>query len=783
MLFENRMNGRTRVRWWIAGLLPALVLAPAAAAQDAAESEMQEESVDEPAEVFREEVIVTVRKREEQIQDVPLSITVLNAEQVQRAQIETLDDLTLVAPNVNIFQPRSETSGGALFIRGIGQEDTVFTVDSGVGLYLDGIFLPRAQGALLDILDVERIEVLRGPQGTLYGRNTIAGAIHYISRPPTNEQSAEVELTVGNYERNDFKAKLNIPLVRDKLLFRLAAGSFQNEGFEFNEFTGEHTKSRDSLAGRATLAWHAREDLDVIFRGDAVRERSGLHVGSLVRPQTSALDFQGLLAGEMVTFQPPDDPFRVRSLVQNRNDQDTWGLAATVQWSWSDRLLLKSLTSYRDLVRDAREDIDATEARAVDVAINHHHDQASQELQLTYVAGDRWNLVGGLYYFREDDDQLDFTDATAKGFSLNASYAQTTRAYAAYAEANFQLSDRVSLVSGLRFSYEEKEFSRQFEQHRGDPATGDENLWGGFGQPGARPPDFFPGNGFRLTDIRGATESWDALTPRLGIEFQWTGDAMLYASIARGFKSGGFNGRATEASNPAQREPYDPEFAWTYEVGAKTSWRDGRLLVNPTLFYNDYTDLQLASFGSVDTDGDGVDDQFLPLFTNAAEASTEGFELQVNAYPRRDLVLFLGVGYTRSEFTKYVEGGVDVADQREFANAPEWTATFGGSYAFPAGRHSLRIGGDVNYQDGRYLTVSNLPDLFQGDYTLVNAFATLETEGGHWWVTLGSRNLTDERYLTAGVDASSPPFGVVAGYWGDPRTYTLTVGTHFRGGS
>jgi iron complex outermembrane receptor protein len=254
---------------------------------------------------------------------------------------------------------------------------------------------------------------------------------------------------------------------------------------------------------------------------------------------------------------------------------------------------------------------------------------------------------------------------------------------------------------------------------------------------------------------------------------------MLFASIARGFKSGGFNGRASEASNPAQREPYDPEFVWTYEAGARTSWHGGRLLANLTGFYNDYTDLQLASFVGADSDGDGQADTFLPLFTNAGKAVTQGFELELSARPVAGLDLHAAAGYTDAGFEEYIERGIDVSGERELPQAPEWTASLGGAYQHRLGGTALelRIGGDVGYQGARQLTVSNLEDLRQDGYTVVNAYLGLASAGGRWRLTLGGRNLGDERYLISGLDGTPPPFGLVTGFYGDPRTWTLTLST------
>jgi len=724
--------------------------------------------------MLRESIVVTAQIVEENVQEVPISIMALDSDQLNKIQVDRLDDLAAHAVNVNIYAARSSSTNGSVFIRGIGQEDTVFTVDSGVGIYVDDVLLPRSQASLLDIYDIERIEILRGPQGTLYGRNTIGGAIKLISKLPGNELTGGINITTGNYGQLDIEGNFNLPILRDKLMARVSAGTLNNNGFELNTFTGKRTDSKKSLVGRGSLLWVPNKNLNIQLRADWLRERPSIHVGALLRPETTALDFPGLLNGDFVTFPVSDDPFRVRANIEDRLAVDTWGAAGTINWHVSKKLSLKSVTSFRSLTSDTRLDLDATEAQAVDAFALQDHEQASQEIQFTHHASNRWSTVGGFFFFYEYDDQFDGTDATAKGFSLDAVYQQKTFSYALYAQTKYHFGDRLSVTGGFRYTLENKRFGRQAEIHMANPNAADFNLFGGFGSgPGARPPERFPGNGTRLTNIKDAYGEWSAFTPRFGIEYQWSPDDMLYASVARGFKSGGFNGRANEASNPDQRQPYKPEFVWTYELGSKTSWFNQQLFLNLSLFYNNYTDLQLASFSTPDEG-----QTYLPLFTNAGKAVTRGFEFEFSAYPFSGFELYGGVGFTEAEFKEYIERGIDVSKERTLPNAPKWTATCGGSYSIPLhrGKYRLQIGGDINYQGERFLTVSNLPDLLQPDYIVANAFMTFSPLHRHWWITFGCKNLTDERYMISGLDASVPPFNIVTGFFGNPRTWSITFG-------
>jgi iron complex outermembrane receptor protein len=727
-----------------------------------------------------EVIIVTARRRQEDPQKVPVALSVFNGEDLRKAQTDRLEELTLKTPNMNMFQTRSSSSNGAIFIRGFGQEDTVFTVDSGVGLYVDDVFMPRAQAALLNVYDVERIEVLRGPQGTLYGRNTIAGAIKYVTRDPGNDLAATVTTTVGNYKRGDLKASLNLPLLSDRVLTRFSFGTFNHEGFERDILSGRRTRDMDVTAGRASVLVNVSEDLKVSLAGDYYADRSGISVGSLLRPVTTAMDFEGLVAQEQVTIPVSSDPFLVRSNAENLQIVDHWGLVGNVSWDASDMLSLKSVSSYRQLASNARLDFDSTEAHIADVFSIQDHSQWSQEIQANLEV-QPVSLVGGLYYFHEYDNQNDGTDATAKGFSIDSAYDQMTDSVAGYANADYPVLDQLTLNAGVRVTFERKEFSRQSELHPGNPMTGDPNRFGGFdsGPNGNPPQPLFPGNGTRITNIRDVSETWTAVTPRAGVSHTPTEDVLLFASVARGFKSGGFNGRANQAANPDQDQPYAPEYVWTYEAGVKSSWLDRQFLANATGFYNDYTDLQLASFTAVDADGDGVEETYLPQFTNAGRAVTAGFELEVSARPIPGLVVSGGTGFTQAEYKQFVERGVDIAGMRDLPNAPKWTAALTTAYNRPIDAYVMEVGGGVNYQGARYLTVSNLEDLREDGYVLFDAFAAVAAQDYKWRLTLAGKNLGDERYLVSGLDASSPPFGLVTGFYGPPRLWMLTLEARF----
>jgi iron complex outermembrane receptor protein len=721
------------------------------------------------------ETIVTARRVPEEYLKAPISISVLDSRTMARRQMTRLTDLSLQVPNLNIFPQRSSSNIGSLFIRGIGRDDDVFTFGSGVGLYLDDVYLPLAQGSLLDIYDVERVEVLRGPQGTAFGRNTIAGAIRYITRKPGRGLSSNFEIRTGNYDRLDLMAGADIPLVPDWIYSRLSFGSFNHAGYEYNQFTASRTRDQRASAGRLSFLINPDGKVSADLRADVVLDRSGTAIGALLRPQQTAMTFADLLAGRTVTFEPSGDLLSVNGNIINHGRILHWGGAAVVTWKISEHLVAKSISSFRRLESEARRDFDATSARGLDAYILQTHNQFSEDLQVN--ASWRWlNAVAGLNYFYEFDEQNDGTDGTARGFSIDSFYNQRTEGYSGYAQADATAFDRLTFSAGVRLTYERKRFNRMSEQHPANRATGDENLFGGAGSvPGGRPPEpLFPGTGTILTDIRDATGGWFAATPRFSLSYSPLDALALYVSAARGFRSGGFNARANEIANPRQSDPYAPEYVWTYEGGVRWAALERRLLLEGVYFYNDVTDLQLNSFDAIDRDNDGVNETFLPLFTNAGKAVTQGVELSGVLGRIHGFELAATVGYTRARFRELIERGVDVSGQRLLAHVPEWTGSLAMSYRRGLGLHGLQleVGAGVTYLGERFLSVSNLPDLKQEAYVLLNGMVSVEAPNG-WALSLGVKNATDERYLTSGLDASA--LGIVTGFAGDPRVWTVSL--------
>jgi len=729
-------------------ILTLPVLAPAAAlAQDS-----------EPAVGGIEEIVITARRQEESLQTVPVAVTAFGENALQELQAENLSALQGAVPNLNLVQGRGSSSSANVYIRGVGQPDALATFDPAVGIYLGDVFLARIQGALLDVYDTERVEVLRGPQGTLYGKNTIGGAIKLVPKRPTNDLEARAELTIGSYERLDAKAFASGPLVQDQLFFSASALTANRAGFVTDRITGDEYNDKDTLAGRVGVLWTPNADFEVLLDADYTTERPGLALGRAEAPLIQT-DFA---RGAVVLLPAPTGEYDrdgQATTLRNKNDLDSMGVSGTISYNASDTITLKSVTAWRSLDTDSYIDIDASIYELGDVFVGVQQDQTSQEFQLNYT-GDALRGVFGLFYLKENvsSDQIAFADSL---FAFNGAPVTfdrfinddlETTSYAVFGQASYDLTPDLSLTLGLRYTHEEKDYFRQTNTVSTLPAL-------------TLPT-------FAFT----ASESWEDWSPRVGVDYVLSDDVMLYASIAKGFKSGGFNGRA---NNAGSNRPYDPEIVWTYEVGAKTDWYDNRLRLNLAAFYNDYQDFQARVGGETSAD--------FPVL-NAAALTAKGLEVELTALPLPDLTLSANLGYLDAEYDEFIDsrviGGVRTVIDRSGdvpAFSPEWTMRYAASYAIPVGElGEVTVGADANYRSETYLSVDQFAPnpLVQDGYWLFNARIAFTTADEMITVAAGVKNIGDEVYKTDAQEFSNVG-NIKTAYYGDPRTYSLTLGLRF----
>jgi iron complex outermembrane receptor protein len=691
-----------------------------------------------------EEIVVTARRQSESLQRVPIAVSAFTADALNRAQASDLSGLQGAVPNLNIVQGRGSSSSANTFIRGIGQPDALVSFDPGVGIYVDDVFIARIQGALFDLYELERVEVLRGPQGTLYGKNTIGGAIKLITRKPTDEWTARIEATIGNYDRLDFKAGVSGPILGDKLMGSVSLLSASRDGYFRDTRNGQRYNDKDTVAARVSLLARPSDRLEILLAADVNHERPSIAVGEQRSPLTLAF------APSVVVYRPPAGAwdFSGSVSVPDINKLDSRSQTATLSWNASDALTLKSITGYRSLNTNAFIDIDATPLVFGDVRVAVDQNQLSQEFQALWDNGGALKGVAGFYYLRERIDQLQFSfnGDWIPGFGSRATDILRTKSYAGFANASWALGERLSVSGGLRYTKEKKTYRRS-------QTSGSTLL------------PFLP---IATVNLANADE-WGDWSPRASLDYRVSNDILAYASVSRGFKSGGFNGRA---ANQAQFRAYDPEKVWTYEIGLKATALEERLRANAAVFYNDYTDFQASV-------NERLPDNTIQQFVvNAGKLKTQGFEIEISARALPGLDLSASLGYLDAKYKEFFElspAGTRIdLTSNEPAFSPKWTAQLAAYYRFGlSDRLNLTFGGDVTHRSSHFLSVRNTPLLFQKSYEVLNAQVILSDAFDVWRIAAGIKNIEDKRYLVDAQDFAAVG-GSRTGYYGAPRTYSLT---------
>jgi iron complex outermembrane recepter protein len=689
-----------------------------------------------------EPVTVTARKREEALERVPLAVTAIDEAELAAYGVDDLAELDALVPNLTIYAARGASSTVTAYIRGVGQSDPLWGADPGVGIYLDDVYLARAQAALLDLLDVERIEVLRGPQGTLYGKNTIGGAIRYLTRPLAPDPEGRAELVAGDFDRLDVKAVVNAPLGSDALVGRLAVGALNRDGFGTNRTNGAPVSDKEVLVARGALGFRPADSVDVAVSADWLDDQSGVRGGQRLNAFNPF---------DPDRTPPFDDRYDSASGMPNVNDVAMSGASATVQWRPAGAWSLKSVTAWRQGDTETTIDFDQLPDAIADVRGTLDDEQLTQEFQLN-LDGARGDGVFGLYWF----------DGTAGGTVYNAFLGTTftglsgdidTRSLAAYGEGTWRFADDFALTLGARWTQERKRatvLNRAFRD-----ATFDADA---------------------VLATQAAFEDSvevDDVSPRIALDWRASEAWLLYASATRGFKSGGFNIRANVAAVPASARPFEDESVTSYELGAKAAWRDGRVRTGIAAFHQDYRDIQLSVFSAYDSNGDGVDDAFFGDFTNAARGTIDGLEVELSARIGERWLLQGQYAWLDARYDEYVDRGVDVADTKAFTNAPPRSGMVSLEYAWPFARGELAARVSYARQSKVYPTTDLSEDIAQGSYGLLDAGLAWNSPARAWTVTLQGTNVTDTAYRTSGYNV--PVLGVLAGFYGPPRQVALGV--------
>ncbi len=715
-----------------------------------------------------EEIVVTARRRAENLQDVPVAVSAFGEERISSLQADDLSGLQYATPN--FYFDEGDASNAVVYLRGVGQNDSLAFADAGVGVYVDDVFIARSQAAFLELFDVERVEVLRGPQGTLYGRNTIGGAVKFVSRRPTDEVEAYSEVGFGDFDSVVAKGRLSGP-ISEGLVYAKGAFAFsRRDGFNGNLFTGGTDGDVDNLAGRFGLYFTPNENVEIDLTLDVRREKPDTARNPSRTTSVSGIPDPFGAPTALETFSASPDPYQVDVNAGGLSNIDALGLTARISWQANEDWVLESITSRRSFEFELNLDTDGTPLKLLDVYLYQDQSQLSQEFRGTYDAGGPLGFTGGFYYFHDDDltfSGVDNLSASIFGFPVTAfglsiaSLADTdqiTDSSAVFGDFTYELSDRLSVSAGARYTIENKESSRRFENFF-DPSVSVIQ---------SQPP-FLSGVGTPGVAIRGE-EDFEAFTPRVSVSYDVSGDVLLYGSASRGFKSGGFSGRA---NSDFGFQPFKPEFVWSYETGLKTSWNDGRLVANAAYFYNDYTDIQVTSFGADPQTG-----VFVDLFTNAAAATIQGLELEILAVPTDRLTLSASLGLMDAQYDEFdiQVGGVvtDVSD-RDLVNTPEVSGSLAATYDFDLSASlTATLHGDISYRNSYANEVTDSPNLRQDAYWLSNAFVAVKTRDERWEARAGIRNIGDETIRVQGFNISAFP-GVETAFYGAPRIYDFRL--------
>lgn len=706
-----------------------------------------------------EEVVVTARKREETIQETPLSIQAIGRDELQNRSVTSVTDLQTSVPNLSMpgAGAAGSTTNSSIYIRGVGQSDTSITMDPGVGVYIDGVYRARLQGGALELMDIERIEVLRGPQGTLYGRNTIGGAINIVSSRPDREPSARLKLGVGNYNLKSTSIVGNLPLVEDKLYSRVSLGYSDRDGYTKNTFNGERWNDKNFLGARVVLDYLASDDLSFNLNADW-SQRDLKNAGSqcvVLDPNTTLFRMldASLRLGEACRDTQRGSRLEFAHDLKSLDKNTEWGVGFTADWELTPDIAVKSITAFRRLQWESNSDVDGTRLAIVTARqAASVQDQWSQEFQLQgeSLDGDL-NWTTGLYYFTETADRPGFAETIPFNSYASRDRETDNKSYAAFGQATYQLNSQWSLTGGLRYTYEKRIFSsEEYNLRTGAPLS--------------------------LLDGK---EDFDALTPMLNLSYAATADMLVYASWSQGYKSGGFNARANP-DTPLLPASFEPERVNAWEFGLKSTWLDNRLTVNLAAFQTDYDDIQLTVFTATSTGA------FLSLVENAGKAVIRGVELEINAQLTDWWKVSGGYGRTDAKYKRF--DSLDPASGRtvdqshlSFANTPRDVYNLSSEWRLPLATEVIddtRLRLDYSHNSGYYNDVANTPLLKTDAFELLNATLIVTFNEARSQLQLWGKNLTNQSYVTGGLSLQDS-FGIGQRYLSEPRTYGVSLSHEF----
>ena len=727
----------------------------------------------EPTSLPLNTIVVTAQRREQDIQDVPLSITALSDEFLQNSGVMDLSDIQAYTPNLKI-DSGSSSIRPVISIRGVGTSAFNIGLEPSVGIFYDGVYTARASQSIGDLIDVERIEVLRGPQGTLFGKNTTAGLVSVITKAPDFDFGGEVEATLGNYDLQQVRGTITGPVIADSLAFRLTGFGTRRDGYFDNVVTGTDVNDRNRFGFRGQLLFQPSDDLDIRVIGDY----TDIDEVCCAAPQiVESAQRSGRIRSGGGTLLPLD-PFN-RQIAQDIDPvsrvKDA-GVSVQVDYDFGN-VQLSSITAYRDYGDRENIDADFSDVNVIDpnpsrITIN----QLSQELRFSG-SGPTFDWTAGVFYldldlFRDGGNIFGTEVAPFLGLpavlgpvlfpvgggNVSNRYEQQTRSYAGFAHVVARVTDSLSLTGGFRYTQEEKDFDARFLIN--DP----------------RSIIFQP-----ATDFSGDRSEGD-YSATASVQYEWSDDIMTFVTWSRGTKSGGFN--AVQTAVARNNTTFEPETANSFEAGLRSRLIDRALLFNVTAFRQKTKDFQTNAFDPIN----GF------ILTNAGEVRAQGFEWDIQAVPSERFSFGLSGAYTDATFEDFTGaqcfsgqtaaqgcvGGVQDVSGRQKNNAPAWEVSAIANYDTPIGAGNVHFlaRAEATLRDDFNPLQSLDPRTELDGYALANFRVGLRADDDFWRVTAWVRNAFDEDYS---ITAFEYPFasGSFGGFLGDPRTYGITLASSF----
>ncbi len=745
-----------KAKYCVGTALGLVGLCSAATAQDTNAQE-QDSTVDN--QVFGD-IIVTAQKREQNVQDVPVSITALSGETLSQIGIQESEQLGEFLPGLEISTSSGEGSQLILFLRGAGLNDFNTNNSGPVAIYSDEVYVSSPALTAFQFFDTDRVEVLKGPQGTLYGRNTTGGAVKFITAKPTADLTAKASASYASFETTRLEAAVSGPIT-DSIRARVAVSKSDSDGYVTNLVDG------GSENGVDTFSWRGTIDVDV---SDNFTLRANIH-GNDVSSPAFKFNHLGSLPGgvDALGYSGPTDPFEGEYNRDGNVDLSSIGgyLEANLELG---AITITSVTAYDEIDRTLPEETDASPLDLLFVNYGVESETFTQELRISGES-DRFQWLLGGFYLTEDLAQNQTVDIfrELRAFtggapdptgaitgapilfarSLNEQKLET---FAIFGQASYEVLPDLTLTGGLRYTEETKTFSA-------------------LGQ--LEDPDFFPGP-IPVYQSTGLRNKDDAISWRVALDYQATPDVLVYGSVAKGFKSGGFNGgflSLDPVESAVQLQPYEPEFLTAYEVGLKSDWLDGALRVNASIFYNDFSDLQVFTL---------VNTNALPLqvLDNAGGADVFGIEVDTTIFPTDGLLLNISAAYLDSELSQLTNSAGTSFDGNRIANTPEFSVSALARYDFDITDNvGAFVQGSVAMKSDIFFSTENNPIVSQDGYALVNARAGVSFGQGKYRLSVFGSNLTDEEYLTNVTDLTD--FGFYGRYFGQPRQVGVELAVEY----